>query len=117
MSAFFAHPLWTLIGFLGAGGTIIAVFGLILGWPVVLAFLNTKIGRIGVAIAAAVVAVAALMSKERAAGAAAERKRQEDENAAFLNRQAQGDQKRAGASDADLDRMLRDNGKPPAGQG
>lgn len=101
--------LW-LLGTLGLGGIVLLVLGLTIGSPVLLAFLQTKTGRIGAIAAAVALGVLALMSKERAAGIAAEKKRQENEDADFLNQLNATDAADAQLSDADLDKRLRDNG-------
>lgn len=64
--------LWTTIGVLGLGGTILAVLVVMGFWPVIF---GTKIGRAALAGGAVLLAVVGLYAKARQAGRLAERAR------------------------------------------
>lgn len=106
----FAHLFWWAIGAFGVGGAALIACGIFLGWPVVLAFLNTKLGRIVALIGAVLAAFVFVYGKGKSDGSAADKAKQEKENADFVNAQATRDAADAQLSDDQLNSRLRDNG-------
>lgn len=71
--------IWWALGTLGIGGTVLAIAGFTIGWPVVLAFLKTRTGQVVSALVVVGFLIAAAFAKGEASGklkAAAEREKQ-----------------------------------------
>lgn len=103
--------LWWIVGTFGVGGTILAVIGLTVGWPLLFTALRTTVGRAALAVAAFAGLLLAVFLKGRREGRAAEKARQDKIDRKII-KEATDDQKDvADLSGDDVDRELRNQSK------
>ncbi len=100
--------IWWVVGVLGVGGALFAAAVIILGWPVLIAFAETKLGKIVIGIGTVGIGLVGLYLKGKSAGEAAQKAKQESDDAAFLQKQRQNADDVGRLSDAQLDNELLD---------
>ncbi len=106
--------LWWLIGAFGLGGTLLIGVGVIFGWPIII---NTKIGRIALAVGGGILGIMAIFAKGAAQGAAEARKKQEKADDDYVAKREAEDARIDSLSGDELDRMLTDGTLKPSSEG
>jgi hypothetical protein len=108
-----------LVATFGLGGAALILAAVVLGWPVVLTFLSTRLGRwllgalsLGGAV---LVGLAALYRKGRDDGVTAAQTQQKESDDDFMEQLHRRDGAIDDLSDDDLDRLLHDSREPGAG--
>lgn len=101
---------WWAIGTLGLGTTVLVVCGIVLGWPIVIAFLNTKLGRIGAIVGAVLVGFVFVYGKGKSDGAATVKTQEAKANADYVAKQDASNVAVAALPESELDKLLH-NGK------